>query len=121
MKAITIKSQKNREERSLKIANPFKLLLATYLAYVASRDKEKIYWYVKAVIVIPCVVMVPTIILMRYATPHFVWFNGLCVIMFYVNVMVHIAQLKSNIYIPVYHATIALMILIPTITYILSI
>ncbi len=95
-------------------------LLSRYMDFAIAQEKEKIYWYMKAIIIIPCVIMVPTIFLMRAATEDYVTFVGLAMALFFLNVMVHIAGAKSKIFVPVYHLSIALMILIPSISYLIT-
>jgi len=95
-------------------------ILKKYRAYAAAQEKLGIYWYLKAVIVIPCCIMVPSIILMEMSTPNFVWFIGLSMILFFSNIMVHIAEFKSTVTVPVYHLSIAIMLIIPIISYFLN-
>jgi len=64
--------------------------------------------------------MVFSIIAMAEITPNYVWFVGVTIMLFYANVIAHIAQTKSRFYIPLYHATIATMILIPLITFLIK-
>jgi len=120
MDAITIKNANSNVNRGVtKSFNPFKLLLNKYLEYITLHSKEQIYWYMKVIIVIPCVVMVPTISVMQVCTPHFVWFIGLCMVFFFSNIIVHVAETTSRVYIPLYHLSITVMILIPLVTYII--
>jgi len=91
-----------------------------YIAYVVSKEKDKIFWYMKVIIAFPCVYMVGSILAMSYATTNFVWFIGLAMLLFFSNVIVHIAELKSRIFIPIYHLSILLLIIIPLITFLIK-
>jgi len=104
---------------SEKLQNKFSFL-ETYLSYAEGQSKEKIVWYLKAILVIPCAIMVPAIILMAMATSSYIWFVAVCMLLFFANVVVHIAEAKSRYFVPLYHGTIALMILIPLVTYLIN-
>jgi len=91
-----------------------------YIAYAASKNDERVLWYMKAVMVIPCVIMVPTIIAMSMVTENYLWFIGLTIILFYSNITAHIGGAKNTLYIPMYHASIAIMVLLPIIVYLFS-
>ncbi len=95
-------------------------LLSKYMDYAKAQDKENIYWYMKVIMAIPCVFMVLSIFAMAVMTPNYVWFVGLSIILFYINVIAHIAGTKSSFYVPLYHITVSLFFLIPLITYIIS-
>ena len=95
-------------------------LLERYLAYADSKEKEGVLTYLKVVILIPCVFMVFSIMAMATITPNYIWFVGLSILLFYANIMAHIAGAKARVFIPIYHATIAIMILIPFITFLTS-
>jgi len=88
-----------------------------YLAYAERQDEEKILWYMKVIMFIPCVVMVISIIAMAMVTSNYIWFVGLNMILFFTNVVVHISQIKSTTFVPLYHFTIALLTVVPIITY----
>jgi len=121
MNTLILKKENLKETKELtKLRNPFKLLWDSYIKYAAANNSENIYWYMKAIIIIPCGVMVPTTTLMYLSTPNFVWFICVSMILFFANVIVHTAELKSTIYIPLYHFSIAIMTLIPSITYLLN-
>ena len=121
MNSIAInKSQSNLKKQDIKFINPFKLLLNKYIASTEANNSEKVYWYMKVIIVIPCAVMVPTILLMQFLASSFVWFIGLTMILFFANVMIHLTDLKSAVYIPLYHISIVVMFIIPLITYLIS-
>jgi len=91
-----------------------------YLEFALQQKGQEVYWYLKAIIIIPCVIMVPMIILMQISTPDYIWFVGLSMILFFTNVIVHIAQLSSSIYVPVYHLSVLIMILIPVLNFFLQ-
>jgi len=98
-----------------------KSVIDGYLDYCLAQGKEKVYWYMKAIIIIPCVIMVPSISAI-YATgvPH-EYYAGLCMFLFFANILAHVAQASSRLYIPLYHLTVVLMIAIPAVTYLISI
>jgi len=100
-----------------KFSNP---LWERYMAYVEKRANEKILSYLKVIMVIPCVVMIPAIFLMAMLTTNYIWFVGVCMILFFANVLVHIAETKSTFYLPLYHASIAIMILLPILKYLFA-
>ena len=91
-----------------------------YLAYIESQQKESFYWYILSILVFPCVVMVPTIFVMEMVTTSYVWFISLSVLLFYSNMMAHIGGAKSTVFVPLYHATVTIMVLIPFITYLVG-
>jgi len=94
-------------------------LKTKYLDYCESQQDMKIYWYMKAIVLLTCVYMVPSIMVMAMATDYYVYYIGLTMILFYTNVLVHITGLSSKYYVPIYHGTILLMILIPVLTLII--
>jgi len=118
MKSITVNKQLKETNRNRE--SVFKAIKSNYLAYADNQSDAKIYWYMKAIIVIPCVIMVPAILAMSSMVENFEWFVGFTMLTFFSNIMIHIAQLGSKIYVPWYHASIAIMILIPSITYFFS-
>lgn len=95
-------------------------ILDSYLGYAERQENRKVFWYLKAVMVIPCVVMVPSIFLMAMITQNFIWFVAVSMILFFANVVVHIADANSKIYIPLYHISIAISFLIPLMAYLLA-
>lgn len=93
-------------------------LIALYKNYVLSNSKENIYWYMKAIVLIPCLYMVPAITLMHLALPgNYIWFVALCMALFFLNVIVHMIQTKSTVYIPIYHLSTSVIVLLPIISY----
>ncbi len=90
-----------------------------YLTYADQQEDWKVYWYMKSIIVIPCVIMVPSIIAMASVIASFEWYVGITILLFFANIVVHIGEGKSRVYVPLYHLSILLMILIPFLTYIL--
>lgn len=91
-----------------------------YLEYADSKADVGVLWYLKVILAIPCVFMVFSIFAMAMLTPNYVWFVGLTIMLFYANVMAHIANTKSRFFIPLYHATILILILTPAITYLFT-
>jgi len=120
MATITNNIFRKTKSQSVKKAHTKNVLLEKYLAYADSKEKEGVLSYMKVVILIPCVFMVFSIMAMAAITPNYVWFVGLSILLFYANIMAHIAGAKARIFIPIYHATIAIMILIPSITFLIS-
>jgi len=84
-----------------------------YINYCESQKEMKVYWYMKAIILLTCVYMVPSIMVMALATDYYVYYIGFTILLFYANVLVHIMQVKSIYYISLYHFTCLLMILLP--------
>ncbi len=95
-------------------------LVKSYLANAEKQGNEKVVWFMKVIMVIPCVLMVPSIIFMSMITTSYIWFVGVTMALFFLNVIAHIGEIESKIYIPLYHATILLIILLPLITYIIT-
>jgi len=116
MATISIPKKKKAQIKSVRKPS----LLNRYLAYAAGESKNYMLWYLKSILIYPTVIMTSTIFVMGMVTPNFVWFIGLSVLLFYVNVIAHIGGAKSNLYVPLYHATTAIMILIPLITYLIG-
>jgi len=96
-------------------------LLERYLAMTKRAEDESIFWYFKTIIAIPCVFMVLSIFAMAMITPNYIWFVAVAILLFYTNVIVHIAGMKSTVFVPLYHASIAIMAIIPAVTYLLHI
>jgi len=88
-----------------------------YLEYARRQSQESILWYLKVVIIIPCVLMVPAIIFMSMAMDQYIWFVGLTVSLFFINLISHIVGAQSTFFVPLYHLTVLAMILIPGIAY----
>jgi len=120
MTATTNNVFRNTETKSVKKEPTKNILLEKYLAYADSKSKDGILYYLKVVIFIPCVFMVFSIMAMASITPNYVWFVGLTILLFYVNMIAHIAGVKSRVFVPIYHATIFIMMAIPAITYLIS-
>lgn len=113
--------------RSILIANKTKKETTTreslwtkYIAYADSKSNEGVVSFLKVILIIPCVFMVLSIMAMAEITPNYIWFIGVSMVLFFVNVMAHIGNTKSRFYIPLYHATLLLFILIPTIAYFIN-
>ncbi len=124
MSVITkVNERKTIFNRKVKVGsseNYFTTLWTKYMDYAENQERTRIFWYMKSIMVIPCAVMVPFIFLMAMATPNYVWFVGLCVLLFFANMVVHIAELPGRLFVPVYQVSIAVMVLIPMITYLIN-
>jgi len=96
-------------------------LLSKYIAYAAAQEKHSFYWYLYSIMLFPCVVMIPTIFVYGLLTDHYVWFIGLSVLLFYANVIAHIGETKSTFYVPLFHLTTFIMVIIPLVTLLMSI
>lgn len=116
MATISISKTNNLAKEKAKSVS----LLQRYMAYAASEQKNSFYWYILSILVFPCVVMVPTIFVMEMVTASYVWFISLSVILFYSNMIAHIGGVKSTLFVPLYHLTVAIMVLIPFVTYLFS-
>jgi len=95
-------------------------LKSRYLDYCESQKNMKIYWYMKAIILLTCVYMVPSITIMAMATEYYIYYVGLSMALFFTNVLAHITGLSSKYYVPIYHGTTLLMIIVPLVTLILG-
>ena len=95
-------------------------LLNRYITYTTGEQKNSFYWYILSILVFPCVVMVPTIFVMEMITASYVWFISLSVLLFYSNMMAHIGGAKSTFFVPLYHINVAIMVIIPFVTYLIS-
>ncbi len=95
-------------------------LIDRYIAMTKRAEDESIVWYLKTIIAIPCVFMVLSIFAMAMVTPNYIWFVAVAILLFYANVIVHIAGAKSTVFVPLYHTSIAIMAIIPAVTYLLS-
>ncbi|GAA5225074.1 hypothetical protein GCM10025777_57050 [Membranihabitans marinus] len=87
--------------------------------YVDGQPTDRVYWLVKAIIVIPCVYMTLSLLLMHIMAVPILWFVALSMILFFTNITLHVAGLKSRYYIIAFHATTLLFILIPLLTFLL--
>jgi len=118
----TISFQPTTQTTKKKVKEQIKpSFLDRYIALTERASKEAMVWYLKTIIAIPCVFMVLSIFAMAMITPNYIWFVALTILLFYANVIVHIAGAKSKVFVPLYHVSIAIMMIIPTITYFISI
>ncbi len=118
-----IYSQVNKHQRHLKkkeYVSPFQKLLKHYWTYVDRQASHKVYWYMLVILAIPCVYMTLSILAMEQMIQHFEYFIGFSMLLFYTNVMVHVGGLKSRVYVPLFHLTTLLFVLIPLITYLIT-
>jgi len=95
-------------------------ILDKYMKYVNEQQSLAIYHYLVVIIAIPCVYMTTSIIAMAAMVDWFVYFIAFAMILFFANMVVHIAEAKSKIFIPLFHLTTLLFIAIPVITYFLT-
>jgi len=95
-------------------------LIQRYVRFIKTQQRQSFLWYAKIVLVIPNVIMVPTIIAMSMAVDNYIWFVALAMLLFFANIIAHIADLSSRYFIPLYHFSIALMILIPLIAHLVK-
>jgi len=106
--------------KTKKTTNTRDSLWTRYIAYTDSKSNEGVVSFLKVILIIPCVFMVLSIMAMAEITPNYIWFVGVSMVLFFINVIAHIGETKSRFYIPLYHATLLLFILIPTIAYFVS-
>ena len=118
MKAEYLKG--NAIQGSLKWTSSKGSWVQSYIHWADKNSNEKVFWFLKAIIVIPNVIMVPTISLMYFSTPHFVWYIGVTMLLFFGNILVHLAEAPSRIYIPTYHLSIAFMVITSLIFYLVK-
>lgn len=91
-------------------------LLKWYVNYAEKQEEHRFLWYMLSVLFFSCGIMIPTIFLMGIVSDNPVWFISLSVLLFYANIIVHIAEYKSTVFVPVFHLTTAFMVLTPMIT-----
>ncbi|MGK0364825.1 MAG: hypothetical protein ACI85O_001885 [Saprospiraceae bacterium] len=120
MATISIQSGTQTEIKSQVKKQVRPTILNRYIAMTERAGEESIIWYIKTIIAIPCVFMVLSIFAMAMVTPNYIWFVAITILLFYANVIVHMVGVKSTTFVPLYHATIAFMIVVPAITYLLS-
>ena len=94
-------------------------LLNSYWNYIDRQESQKVYWFLVAIIVIPCVYMTISIMAMHFILPHIELYIGATMIVFFGNVMVHIAECKSRVFMPLFHLTTAFFILAPCAAYLI--
>jgi len=95
-------------------------LLSRYIAFAEREEKMRIVWYFKTLLILTCGIMIPTVIAMAAVTTNYLWFVGLSILLFYANMLLHVSGAKSRFFVPFYHTTIALMVLIPLVTYLIG-
>jgi len=115
-----ISRSRNREVMGSFKIELFSSMVNAYRDYAVSQSKLRMLWYLKVILIIPCVVMVPSIFVMSWATDHYVWFIGFTVVLFFTNLAAYISETKSTFFVPLYHATILTLILVPFITLFLN-
>ncbi|MGH1339224.1 MAG: hypothetical protein ACRBFS_24110 [Aureispira sp.] len=99
----------------------FQQRLNHYLNYAEKQNHNRLVWYAKTLLVLPCGFMVPLVIAMLHLTEHaHTFYIGLLILLLFTNVVAHVAQVSGRIFVPLYHATIAVMLIIPLVTYLLS-
>jgi hypothetical protein len=101
-------------------ANFFERVWNNYLENAEKEGGNRILWYGKTLLVLPCAFMVPLVIAMMHLTTAFHFYVGLLILLLFGNVVIHVAQLSGRIFVPFYHATIAIMLTIPLVTYLFT-
>lgn len=102
-------------------ANFFERVWNNYLENAEKEGDNRVLWYGKTLLVLPCGFMVPMVIAMMFLTPTFhTYYIGLLILLLFSNVVIHVAQLSGRIFVPFYHATIAIMLTIPLVTYLFT-
>ena len=91
-----------------------------YNTYVEAQEALKVYHYLVVIIAIPCVYMTISIIAMAQMVDWFVYFIAFSMILFFANVIAHIGEASSKVFIPLFHITTILFIVIPAITYFIT-
>ena len=121
MTTITINKQQLQKSTVSNDNTPILRRLKTrYLSYVDKQNNDRIYWYMKAILSIPCVYMIASIMVMAELMDHYEYFVALTMAIFFTNVVVHILGKNSRTFVPIYHISALLFISIPLITYIIS-
>ena len=102
-------------------ANFFEHVWNSYLENAEKESGNRLVWYCKTLLVLPCAFMVPLVILMMHLTPTFhTYYIGLLILLLFSNVVIHVAQMSGRIFVPFYHTTIAVMLTIPLLTYLFT-
>ena len=91
-----------------------------YAKYVEEQEAMKVYQYLVVIIIIPCVYMTTSIIAMASMVDWFVYYIGFTMVLFFINIIVHIGEGKSKVFIPLFHITTLLFIAVPAITYFIT-
>lgn len=98
----------------------FQQQLDKYMNHADKQSQNRLVWYAKTLLVLPCGFMVPLVILMLHLTTSaHTLYIGLLILLLFMNVVAHVAQVSGRIFVPMYHVTIAIMLLIPFVTYLL--
>lgn len=97
----------------------FQKLAATYDSYAEQQSKNRLLWYCMTLLVLPCAFMVPLEILMMHLTTLHIYYVGLLILLLFANVVAHVAQVSGRIFVPLYHATVVIMLVIPMVTYLM--
>lgn len=99
----------------------FSAAIQWYKTFVATQESNRMVWFVYVILVLPCAIMVPAFCFLYLVGASNVWFAGFAVLLFFVNLILHVAETKSKIYVPVFHATVATIILISITLFLFSI
>ncbi len=90
-----------------------------YFNYLDRQEGLEVLWFLRTVIIIPCVYMVISILAMSTLITNYEYYIGFTVLLFYANIVAHIAQVKSRYYVALFHLSSLLFILTPIITYLI--
>jgi len=113
---LTYKLNRTKNYKSVPKLTFASKIFDRYIAYCDAQESKGVYWYMKGIILLTCVYMVPSITVMAMATDYYVYYVGFTMVLFYGNVMAHMMKLRSRYFVPIYHMICLLMILIPAIT-----
>ena len=118
MKSIQLKQTNSLQ--SSKTTETKTNIIKKYLDFAEAQGPQKVFWYLKAIIIIPTVFMVPSIMVMYFYSNIYVVYVGLCMMLFFTNLVLHLAEAGGRTFVPFYHITLSLMVLFPSIAYLLS-
>ena len=108
------------ENTTITATRPFANAWTNYWTYAERQGQNRMFWYCVVLLALPCAFMMPTAIAMMFLVPALhTYFIGLLILLLFANVVLHVAQVPGRIFVPLFHATVATMLLIPLVTYLM--
>jgi len=114
---ISIKNPTQIQQKTNTSYSLLPSLKARYDTYIQKQDQYKVYWYMKVVLVMTNVHMIISTFAMAELVDKFEYYIGFTIIVFFTNILVHIVQFRSNVFVPVYYISLGLFVIIPLITF----
>ena len=94
--SINQKQKASTKSMATETHNTFTSVRNQYRQYCIEQNQDRIYWYMKAIIIIPCVIMVPSIIAFYLAGQNHEYYVGFCMVLFAFNLLAHISELTED-------------------------